>query len=76
MVGMVITPARICHRLLYQFPPLGASAAGILLRVACIFVADGAEIGQKAEDLLEVEPLVCRVRVMVLRPVRAYQRGA
>ena len=32
--------------------------------------------GQKAEDSLEVEPLVCRVRGMVLRPVRAYQRGA
>ena len=35
---------------------------GILLRVSCIFVADGAKIGQKAEDLLEVEPLVCRVK--------------
>ena len=34
---------------------------GILLRVSCNFVADGAKIGQKAEDLLEVEPLVCRV---------------
>ena len=32
-----------------------------MLRVSSIFVADGA----KAEDLLEVEPLVCRVRVMV-----------
>ena len=31
-----------------------------MLRVSCIFVADGAEIGQKDEDLLEVEPLVCR----------------
>ena len=31
-----------------------------MLRVSCIFVADGAEIGQKAEDLLEVKPLVCR----------------
>jgi hypothetical protein len=49
---------------------------GILLRVACIFIADGAEIGQKAEDSLEVEPLVCRVRGMVLLPVWAYQRGA
>ena len=35
-----------------------------MLRVSCIFVADGAEIGQKAEDLLEVEPLACRVRDM------------
>ena len=43
--------------------------AGILLRVSCIFVADGAKTGPKAEDLLEVEPLVCRVRVMVLRVV-------
>ena len=33
-------------------------AAGILLRVSCIFVADGV----KTEDLLEVEPLVCRMR--------------
>ena len=34
---------------------------GILLRVSCIFVADGAKTEQKAEDLLEVEPLVSRV---------------
>ena len=34
-----------CYGALYQFPPLGSSAAGILLRVSCIFVADGAEIG-------------------------------
>jgi hypothetical protein len=40
-----------------------------LLLVSCIFVADGAETEPKAEDLLEVEPLVCRVRVMVLRVV-------
>ena len=32
-----------------------------MLSVSCIFGADGAEIGSKAEDLLEVEPLVCRV---------------
>ena len=38
--------------------------AGILLRVSGIFVADGAETGQKAEDSLEVEPLVSRVRGM------------
>ena len=38
-----------------------------MLRVSCIFVADGAKTEPKAEDLLEVEPLVCRVRVMVLR---------
>ena len=42
---------------------------GILLRVSCIFVAEGAKNGQQGEDLLEVEPLVCRVRVMVLRVV-------
>ena len=36
-----------------------------MLRVSSIFVADGA----KTEDLLEVEPLVCRVRVMVLQVV-------
>jgi len=35
-----------------------------LLSISCIFVADGAKIEQKAEDLLEEEPLVCRVRVM------------
>jgi len=40
---------------------------GILLRVSYIFVADGAKNGLQGEDLLEVEPLVCRVRVMVLR---------
>ena len=28
---------------LYQFPPLGSSVAGNLLRVSCIFVADGAK---------------------------------
>ena len=31
-----------------------------MLRVSCIFVADGVKNGQKDEDLLEVEPLVCR----------------
>ena len=40
-----------------------------MLRVSCNFVADGTKTGSKAEDLLEVEPLVCRVRVMVLRVV-------
>ena len=40
---------------------------GILLLVSCIFVADGAKNGLQGEDLLEVEPLVCRVRGMVLR---------
>ena len=38
-----------------------------LLSVSCNFVADGAKTEPKAEDSLEVEPLVCRVRVMVLR---------
>lgn len=32
-----------------------------MLRVSCIFVADGTKTEPKAEDLLEVEPLVCRV---------------
>ena len=36
----------------------------MLLSVSCIFVADGVKTEQKAEDLLEVEPLVCRVLVM------------
>jgi hypothetical protein len=31
-----------------------------LLRVSCIFVADGVKTEPKAEDSLEVEPLVCR----------------
>ena len=31
-----------------------------MLRVSCNFVAGGAETEPKAEDLLEVEPLVCR----------------
>ena len=61
----------ICYEPLYPFPPLGSSVAGILLRISCIFVADGGKTEPKAEDLLEVEPLVCRVRVMVLRPVWA-----
>ena len=34
---------------------------GNLLLVSCILVANGSKIGQKAEDLLEGEPLVCRV---------------
>ena len=42
---------------------------GILLRVSCIFIADGAKNGLQGEDSLEVEPLVCRVLVMVLRVV-------
>ena len=58
---------------------------GILLSISCIFVADGAKNRlrllddtprrAKAEDLLEVEPLVCRVRVMVLRLVWASRLG-
>ena len=32
-----------------------------MLSVSCIFVADGAKNGQQGADLLEVEPLVCRV---------------
>ena len=40
--------------------------AGILLRVSCIFVADCGKIGLLGEDLLEVEPLVCRVLVNFL----------
>ena len=40
-----------------------------MLRVSCIFVAGGAKNGLQGEDLLEVEHLVCRVRVMVLRVV-------
>ena len=39
-------------------------AAGILLRVSYFFVADGAKNGLQGEDLLEVEPLVSRVRGM------------
>ena len=46
-----------------------------MLRVSCIFVADGAKNGLQGEDLLEVEPLVCRVRVMWLRPVWASRLG-
>ena len=37
------------------------------MRVACISAADGARTGLQREDLLEVEPLVSRVRVMVLQ---------
>ena len=38
-----------------------------MLRFSSIFVADGAKTELQGEDSLEVEPLVCRVRVMVLR---------
>ena len=38
---------------------------GMLLRVSCNFVADGAKNGLQGEDLLEVEPLVCRGRGLV-----------
>ena len=34
---------------------------GILLRVSCIFVADGGKTGSKGRTELEVEPLVSRV---------------
>ena len=37
----------------------------MLLRVSCIFVADGGKIELLREDLLEVEPLICRVRGLV-----------
>ena len=49
-------------RALYQFPPLYSSLDGILLRVSCNFVADGAKTEPNAEDSLEVEPLVSRGR--------------
>ncbi len=62
-------------RSIIAIPPLCSSVDGILLRVSCISVADGAEIGQKAEDLLEGEPLVCRGRGMVLRLVWASRLG-
>ena len=52
-----------------SIPSPGSSVEGILLRGSCIFVADGAKNGLQGEDLLEVKPLVCRVRVMVLRVV-------
>ena len=52
---------------------------GILLRVSCIFVADGTKTEPKAEDLLEVEPLVCRVeeRLESLKslPVSGQEKG-
>ena len=37
-----------------------------MLRVSCNFVAGGTKNKLQGEDFLEVEPLVCRVRVMVL----------
>ena len=43
--------------------------AGILLRVSGIFVANGVKTGLQGEDSLEVEPLVCRGRVMWLQMV-------
>ena len=66
---MVITLSVYLLRVLYQFPPFCSSVAGILLRVSCNFVADGAKNGLQGEDSLEVEPLVSRERVMVLRVV-------
>ena len=67
--GKSIHNERYLLRVLYQSPFLCSSVAGILLRVSCIFVADGAKTGLQGEDLLEVEPFVCRARVMVLRVV-------
>ena len=40
-----------------------------MLRVSCIFVADGGKLGLLGEDLLEVEHLVSRVRVMCCKVV-------
>ena len=57
------------HGALYQFLLLCSRVDGNLLRVSCILDADGSKTGLQGEDLLEVEPLVCRVRVMVLRVV-------
>ena len=34
-------------------------AAGLLLSVSCIFVADGVKTWLQGEDSLEVEPLLC-----------------
>ena len=47
-------------RVLYQFPPLYSSVDGILLRVSCIFCCRWHKKRAKAEDSLELEPLVCR----------------
>ncbi len=65
----------ICYGALYQFPPLCSSVDGILLRVSGIVVSDGTKNGQQGEDSLEVELLVCRVQVMVLRLVWASRLG-
>ena len=35
-----------------------------MLSVSCIFVAYGGKTELQGEELLEVEPLVCRMRVM------------
>ena len=40
---------------------------------SCIFVADGTKNGQQGEDSLEVEPLVCRLRLTLLVPLFARQ---
>ena len=49
------------------------------MRVSCILVADGAKNGQQGEDLLEVEPLVCRVeeRLESLKslPISGLEKG-
>ncbi len=45
-----------------NYRPSVQAWTGILLRVSCIFVADSAKHGLQGEDLLEVEPLVCRVK--------------
>ncbi len=44
--------ACICCGALYQFPPLCSSVDGILLRVSCIFVADGAKNGLQGRILV------------------------
>ncbi len=51
----------------------------MLLRVSCIFVADGVKTELQGEDSLEVEPLVCRVeeRLESLRslPIFGLEKG-
>ena len=54
---------------LYQFPPLCSSVDGICCAFPAFLLPGGGKTRLQGEDLLEVEPLVCRVRVMVLRVV-------
>ena len=64
---MVITLSVYLLRGIISIPAPLFKRGGHFVASSLHFVAEGAKTEQKAEDLLEVEPLVCRVRILVLR---------